>query len=72
MLENERVFDFLHELNKDLDEVSDQLLGSKPFPSILEAFAKIKREESCKKVMLNNSSPQIQDIGIQNSALVVH
>ena len=44
MLEKERVFDFLHDLNKDLDEVCDRLLGTAPFPSIREAFAKIRHE----------------------------
>jgi len=70
MLEKERVFDFLHEHNKDLDEVHGRLLDSKPFPSIHEAFVEIRTKESRKKVMLNNSSPL--DICIQNSTLVVH
>lgn len=37
MVEKERVFDFLHGLNVDLDEVRGQLLGTKPFPLIREA-----------------------------------
>ena len=34
MLEKEQVFDFLHGLNTELDEVRGRLLGAKPFPSI--------------------------------------
>ena len=30
MIEKERVFDFLHGLNSDLDEVRGRLLGTKP------------------------------------------
>jgi len=68
MIEKERVFDFLHGLNPNLDEVKGRLWGSKPFPSIKEAFAEIKREESRKKVMLSATS----DGPIQGgSALVV-
>jgi len=46
ILEKEMVFDFLHGLNKDLDEVRGSLLGTKRFLSIREAFAKIRLEES--------------------------
>jgi len=66
MLDKERVFDFLHGLNIELDEVRGRLLGAKPFPSIQEDFAELRREESRKKVMLNpllvannDGSPQI-------------
>jgi len=52
-IKKERVFDFLHGLNSDLDEVRGRLLETKPFPSIKEAFAKVRRKESRKKVMLS-------------------
>ena len=42
MIEKERVFDFLHGLNSNLDEVRGKLLGTKPFPSMREAFAKVR------------------------------
>lgn len=45
MLEKERVLDFLHVLNKELDEVRRHLLGSKPLPTIQVAFAEMQREE---------------------------
>lgn len=52
MLDRERLFDFLHGLNRDLDEVRGRLLGKNPLPSIREAFAEVRREESRKRVML--------------------
>ncbi|XP_052209404.1 uncharacterized protein LOC127812895 isoform X2 [Diospyros lotus] len=52
MLEKERVFDFFHGLNSDLDEVRGRLLGTKPLPSLREVFAEVRREESRKRVML--------------------
>ena len=70
MIENERVFDFLHGLNSDLDEVRGILLGTKPFPSIKEAFAKVRREESRKKVMLTASGSSNNDVYIETSTLV--
>ena len=63
MLEKERIFDFLHGLNKDLDEVCGCLLSTKPFPSIKEALAEIKREESREWVMINvKLNPRITPI----------
>ena len=47
-----REFDFLHGLNSDLDEVRGILLGIKPFPSLKEVFAEVRREESRKRVIL--------------------
>ena len=43
VIEKERVFNFLHGLNSDLDEVKGRLSGIKPFPSIRKAFAKVRR-----------------------------
>ena len=54
MVEKERVFNFLHGLNSNMDEVRGRLLGTKPFPSIRETFTEVRREESQKKVMLNS------------------
>ena len=68
MKEKERVFDFLHGLNSDLDEIKGRLLGTKPFPSIKEVFAEVRREESRKKVMLH-ASPEINNQS--SSALAV-
>ena len=50
------MFDFLHRLNSDLDEVQGRLLGIKPFPFIREAFVEVRREESRKKVLVSSFS----------------
>ena len=42
MVEKERVFDFLHGLNSNLDEIRGRMLGTKPFPSIREAFVEVR------------------------------
>ena len=51
-LENERVFEFLAGLNRDLDEVRGRLLSRRPLPSTRECFAEVRREEARKKVMM--------------------
>ena len=68
-LEKERGFDFLHGPNKDLDEVRGHLLGSKPLPSLRDAFAEVQREESRKRVMLTSPPSSILDLSSQASAL---
>jgi len=65
-----RVFDFLHGLNPDLDEVMGRLLGTKPFPSIREVFAEVRREESRKRVMLNPARVTNSDTTSQSLTLV--
>jgi len=55
MLEKEWIFDLLLGLNKDLDEVRGRLLSTKPFASICEVFAEVRREESRIRVMLTSS-----------------
>ncbi|RVW15299.1 Auxin response factor 12 [Vitis vinifera] len=57
-LEKERLFAFLHGLNKDLDEVRGRILGTKPLPGIQDAFAEVRREES-RNVQIMESSGQI-------------
>ena len=59
-MEQKQIFKFLIGLNKNLDEVRGRVMGTKPLPSIREAFSEVRREESRKKVMM----------GSQNSALV--
>jgi len=58
MLEKERFVDFLQGLNPELDEGRGRLLGTKPLPSLREAFAEVRREESRKKVMLPSTMEQ--------------
>ncbi|RVW34622.1 Retrovirus-related Pol polyprotein from transposon RE1 [Vitis vinifera] len=52
IIEKERVFKFLLGLDKSLDEVRGRILGTKPLPTIREAFSKVRREESRKKLMM--------------------
>ena len=56
--ENDRVYMFFPGLNRDLDEVGARILGKKLLPSLLEVFYEIRREETRRKVMLNNSKPK--------------
>ncbi|KAK3022402.1 hypothetical protein RJ639_047376 [Escallonia herrerae] len=60
IVEKERIFKLLLGLNKDLDEVRGRILGTKPLPSLREAFSEVRREESRKKIMMGRP-------GIQNS-----
>ena len=69
IVEKEREFDFLHGLNSNFDEVRGRLLETKPFPSIREVFAKVRREESRKKIMLPASRHSNNEVYTQNSAL---
>lgn len=43
---------FLAGLNQDFDEVRSRILGKTPLASLREAFSKIRREETRKKIML--------------------
>ena len=42
-------------------------MGIKPFPTIREAFAEVKREESRKKLMMTDNTPVVE-----GSALYTH
>lgn len=55
-LENERVFEFLAGLHRNLDDVRGRVLGRRPLPSTREVFAEIRREESRRRVMLNGEN----------------
>ena len=57
MVDKEWIFDFLVGLNKELDEVRGWLLRTKPLPSIDEIFVEVRREECCKRVMLEEQKP---------------
>ena len=51
-MENERVFEFLVGLNRELDVVRSKVLSCRPLPSIQEVFFEVRCEESRRKVML--------------------
>ena len=62
IVEQKRTFKFLLGLNKNLDEVRERVMGTKPLPSIREAFSEVRREENRKNVMMGsqNSAPTIE------------
>ena len=51
-MKNERVFEFLAGLNRELDDVRSRVLSCWLLPSVREVFSEVKREESRRKVML--------------------
>ena len=52
IVEKKKSYKFLIGLNKNLDRAQGRILGTKPLPSIWEAFSKFRREESKMKIML--------------------
>ncbi|KAG8498075.1 hypothetical protein CXB51_007302 [Gossypium anomalum] len=54
-LNNERLYEFLVGLNRELDEVRGRILGRSPLPTIGEAFAEVRREEKRRLVMMGDS-----------------
>ncbi|XP_052173043.1 uncharacterized protein LOC127788605 [Diospyros lotus] len=64
IVEKKRLYKFLIGLNKNLDGVRGRILGTKPLPSLREAFAEVRREESRLKLMLKPSNS-----GLEHSAL---
>ncbi|KAH7550462.1 hypothetical protein JRO89_XS13G0195500 [Xanthoceras sorbifolium] len=67
-LEDERVYDFLAGLNRNPDEVRDQVVARALFSSPEEAFAEVCWEEVRRKAMLNDDSPISS--ALEGSALV--
>ena len=54
-MENEKVFEFLARLNRELDNVRSRVLSCRSLPSIREVFSEVRREENRRKVMLDLS-----------------
>ncbi|KAG8497017.1 hypothetical protein CXB51_008247 [Gossypium anomalum] len=54
-LNNERLYEFLAGLNRELNEVRGRILGRSPLPTIGEAFAEVRREEKRRLVMMGDS-----------------
>ncbi|RVW82439.1 hypothetical protein CK203_048977 [Vitis vinifera] len=67
-MDNEKVFKFLAGLNRKLDDVKSRVLNHQSLPSIREVFSEVQREESKKKVMLQEHLT----FGLEASALVTH
>lgn len=56
IVEQKRTFKFLLGLNQSLDEVRGRVMGTKPLPSVREAFSKVRDEGSRKKLMMGQYS----------------
>ena len=67
-MDKEKVFKFLAGLNRKLDDVKSRVLNHQSLPSIREVFFEVQREESKKKVMLQEDLT----FGLEASALVTH
>ncbi|RVW86324.1 Retrovirus-related Pol polyprotein from transposon TNT 1-94 [Vitis vinifera] len=65
-MENERVFEFLAGLNRELDDVRSRVLNRRSLPSIREVFSEVQQKESMRRVMLDLS------FGPEGSALLTH
>lgn len=54
--ETDMIYKFLLGLNKELDEVRGRVFGTKSMPNLRQVFSKVRREESCRRVMLGTSA----------------
>ncbi|CAN1303445.1 hypothetical protein LINPERPRIM_LOCUS25861 [Linum perenne] len=57
-IEKKRTLYFLMGPSKNLDDVKGRIMSTKPFPSLNEAFAEIKREESRRQLMIPDPKTQ--------------
>ena len=55
MLQEERVYIFIHKLDDRLDLVRSNVLRLKPFPSIEQAYAHVRREDLRQPVMISGA-----------------
>ncbi|KAJ9550707.1 hypothetical protein OSB04_014752 [Centaurea solstitialis] len=60
-VEKERVFDFLYGLSSQLDDARGRVLSCDPFPTLREAFAEVRREETRRKVMVAHEKIPIME-----------
>ena len=59
LVEKDRIFKFLLGLNRDLKEMRGRILGTEPLPKVREVFAKVRREENKRKIMLEHPIQQL-------------
>ncbi|KAL5810554.1 hypothetical protein ACOSQ4_027122 [Xanthoceras sorbifolium] len=69
IIETKRVYKFCLGLNPNLDAVRGRIFGTKPLPSLREAFSEIRREESRRTLMLGAESKEPKEVGGEASAL---
>ena len=55
LLQEDRVYTFLDGLDDRLDKIRSDVLQLKPFPSVEQAYAYVRREDSRQTVMLSNN-----------------
>ena len=56
-IQEDRVYVFLDGLDDRLDKIRSDVLQMKPFPSVEQAYAHVRREDTRQAVMLNNTEP---------------
>ena len=56
-IQEDRVYVFLDGLDDQLDKIRSDVLQMKPFPSVEQAYAHVRREDTRQAVMLNNTEP---------------
>ncbi|CAN0917637.1 hypothetical protein LINGRAHAP2_LOCUS30425 [Linum grandiflorum] len=56
-VEKKRTVQMLLGLRQDLDVAKSRVMGTKPFPSLREAFAEVLREEDRRRLMIAESKP---------------
>ena len=68
-IQEDRVYIFLDKLDDRLDKIWSDVLQIKPFPSVEQAYAHVRKEDIRQAVMLNNtettSSPVLFSKGIR-------
>ena len=57
LLQEDRVYIFLDGLDDRLDKIRSDVLQIKPFPTVEQAYAHVRREDTRQSVMLNNTEP---------------
>jgi len=70
-IEQDRVYDFLVELNSDFDQVRVQILGKEKIPGINEVVAVVRGEESRRGIMLENPTMENSAMVASGSAMLV-
>ncbi|KAK0578433.1 hypothetical protein LWI29_010314 [Acer saccharum] len=69
-VDSTRVFHFLAGLNVEFDDVKGRIIGRQPLPPLNEVFAKARREESRRIVMLGKKEQKASHV--ETFALISH
>ena len=75
LIQEERVYTFLDGLDDRLDQIRSDVLRMKPFPTVEEAYAYVRREDSRQSVMLTGGDHPIGSVmaskGRPNEPIIV-